>query len=63
MGHNTPPVKLKHGTMTRVARRYGVTVAHVSMILKGQRVGRPSLMAALEREAEKQELERRANAA
>lgn len=51
---NTAPFKLKHGTLSKIARRFGVSVQHVSLIVKGERPGRPNLMAAIEREIQKQ---------
>ena len=50
----TEPVKLKHGTATKIARRFKCSVQHVSQISKGKRNGRPTLVAAIEREAQKQ---------
>ncbi len=50
MSQSTVNVKLKRGTAAKLARRFKVSEPHISLILKNKRVGRASLMRAIERE-------------
>ena len=49
------PVKMKHGTATKIATQFRVSVQHVSRIAKGERMGRKALVNAILREAERYE--------
>lgn len=51
------PVKLKHGTATKIALRFKVTVQHVSAIAKDGREGRSDLVKAILLAAKRYELE------
>lgn len=47
-------IKPKKGTYTRLAKRYRVSVNHVSEAWRGNRVARTALAAAIEREKKRQ---------
>lgn len=48
------PVKLKRGTIAKIALRFKLNATHVYLVAEAERPGRAGLVAALEREAEKQ---------
>lgn len=54
MAPKVTQVKLERGTAARLARRFRLSHNHVNLCMKGQRSGRTSLMAAIERERQKQ---------
>jgi len=63
MSQHTTTGKLRHGTLSKIAKRFNLSVNHVSLCAKGERIGRENLMRAIERERERQEREQEAAAA
>jgi hypothetical protein len=55
MDANQPNVNLPRGTVARLARRFRLSHTHVNLVAKGERKGKPSLEAAIERERQKAE--------
>ncbi len=55
MSTNQSQVNLPRGTAARLARRFRLSHNHVNMVIKGERKGKPSLEAAIERERQKQQ--------
>jgi DNA-binding transcriptional regulator YdaS (Cro superfamily) len=57
-------VNLPRGTAARLARRFKLSHTHVNLVIKGERKGKPSLEAAIERERQRQiEAKHQSNAA
>jgi DNA-binding transcriptional regulator YdaS (Cro superfamily) len=48
-------VNLPRGTAAKLARRFRLSHNHVNLVIKGERKGKPSLEAAIERERQKAE--------
>lgn len=46
--------KLRHGTATKIAKRLKLSIPHVSLVIRGQRIGSKKLHRAIQREREKQ---------
>lgn len=55
MGETTGKVKLKYGTATKIATRLGLSVPHVTLVLRGHRKPGRKLARAIQREIEKQQ--------
>lgn len=47
-------VNLRHGTLTKIAKRRKLSVTHVRLVAKGERDGTASLIAAILRERDRQ---------
>jgi len=47
-------VKLKHGTISKIAKRRKLSVNHVRLVAKGEREGSKSLVEAIKRTADQQ---------
>lgn len=54
MNATAEPVKLKRGTAAKIARKLDLSVTHVSLVIKGERVGSAKLTREIERECLKQ---------
>lgn len=55
MARRGAKVKLEYGSATRIAKKVKVSVAHVTLVLKGERKPGPRLARAIQREVEKQQ--------
>jgi hypothetical protein len=54
MDVNQSQVNLPRGTVARLARRFRLSHNHVRLVAIGERKGRPTLEAAIERERQRQ---------
>lgn len=50
-------VKLKWGTLTKIAKRRKVSMTHIRLVAKGEREGSAGVVAAILREFQKQALD------